>query len=331
MFYFTKKQTLSLGLGLISTMIILKIPLKIYRALTIPIFACTTLLLAGTLIPGLSHTVNGASRWLNLGFMTFQPAELAKLSLIIFLAKNMSRPGFGGLSSWSGLLSCLAPLGIFGSLLMMQPDFGTTFLLCLITFFMMFVGGLPLKFIFGAIGAGVLGIAFAIWQEPYRMSRVTSFLDPWASAQTGGFQIIQSYLSYYNGGLVGLGLGGSRQKLYFLPEAHTDFILSVIGEELGLIGVSFVIVIFAYITWTGFKITMAQTRNFEKLLAFGLTCLIGIQAAINMGVSMGLLPTKGMPLPFISHGSSSLMVFLWVVGILVRLNLESDQWHEKEK
>ena len=163
------------------------------------------------------------------------------------------------------------------------------------------------------------------------MARITSFLDPWESAQTGGFQIIQSYLGFYNGGLFGLGLGSSRQKLYFLPEAHTDFILSVIGEELGFVGVSFVICLFTYMVYLGFKITQKQTQNFNKLLAFGLTSLIAIQSSLNMGVAMGLLPTKGMTLPFISHGSSSLMVFLWVVAILARLNVESDKTYEQQR
>lgn len=330
LFFFPKRQSMNLLIGLASGLIILKTPLRVVSLLTIPIYIATALLLLGTLIPGLGHHVNGASRWLRIGSITFQPAEIAKISLIIFLAKNISRSTFKGLNTFPGLASCVAPLILYGTLLMLQPDFGSTFLLCTITFAMMFVAGLPLKIVVSTFFMGLLAIGVAIWQAPYRMARITSFLDPWESAQTGGFQIIQSYLGFYNGGLFGLGLGGSRQKLYFLPEAHTDFILSVIGEEMGLIGVSFVICIFAYIIWLGFKITNKQSENFPRLLAFGLTCLIAVQASINMGVAMGLLPTKGMTLPFISHGSSSLMVFLWVIAILARLNLESDHAHERK-
>ncbi|SME91049.1 putative lipid II flippase FtsW [Pseudobacteriovorax antillogorgiicola] len=330
LFFFPKRQLISLGLGVISGALLLKLPIRNIARLAFPGFILTTLLLVATLIPYFGHTVNGASRWLRWGMISFQPAELSKLVLILFLAKNLARPNFSGLHRLSGLLSCIFPLMVFSILLMLQPDFGTTFLLSLICFSMVFVCGLPIKLVASGLITGLLAIGIAIWQAPYRMKRITSFIDPWESAQSGGFQIIQSYLGFHNGGLLGVGLGGSRQKLYFLPEAHTDFILSVIGEELGLIGVSFIILLFGFMIWNGFKITERQTDIFAKLLAFGLTCLISVQATINMGVAMGLLPTKGMPLPFISHGSSSLVVFLWVVAILARLNYESDHLHERQ-
>ena len=317
-------------MGITSGLLILKLPLRYLSALTLPSFILTSFLLIGTLVPGIGHSVNGASRWIKIEFFSFQPAEIAKITLILFLAKNLSRSSFKGLKKFSAIGSCLAPLVVFSTILMLQPDFGSTFLLFAVTFLMLFVSELPLRLVFVSVLTGLLAIGIAIWQAPYRLARVTSFLNPWESAQTGGFQIIQSYLGFYNGGFLGLGLGGSRQKLYFLPEAHTDFILSVIGEELGFIGVSFVILVMSYILWMGFKITSQQVEPFRKLLAFGLTCLIGVQSAINMGVAMGLLPTKGMPLPFISHGSSSLMVFLWVVAILARLNIEAEHSHEQQ-
>jgi cell division protein FtsW len=328
-FYFLKKQSLSACLGLLSVLIITAIPLKWIERCNLPLFFLTTAFLWLTLTDSLGHNVNGASRWLNLGLVTFQPVELAKLSLILFLSKNLTRPRAREPNEWRVLLIYSIPVFCFGTALMLQPDFGSTLLLAGIAFLLLFVRGLPFRYVasFGLVC--IAAIALAIWQAPYRMARLMSFIDPWQSAHSGGFQIIQSYLGFYNGGLFGLGLGESRQKLYFLPEAHTDFILSVIGEELGFVGVIFVIAMFAYMTWLGFRITLLQKENFRKFFAFGLTSLIAIQASINMGVSMGLLPTKGMPLPFVSHGSSSLLVFLWVAALLAKLALEMDGHHDQ--
>ena len=204
---------------------------------------------------------------------------------------------------------------------MLQPDFGSTVIYVSISFFMLFVAGLPLRYILSALALGFLAVVAAILHAPYRLSRITSFLNPWDTIQTGGFQIVQSYLGFHNGGFWGAGLGESRQKLFFLPEAHTDFILSVIGEETGLLGVFLVVACFAYIAWLGLRITLLQVDTYRKLLGLGVSALISTQAIVNMGVAMGLLPTKGMSLPFVSFGSSSLLSFLILVGILAKLTV----------
>lgn len=328
-FHFPKRQSLASFMGMIAILIILRTPFKLIERLSFLIFLATSLLLLATLVPGLGHSVNGASRWIRLASMNFQPAELAKLSLILFMARNLTRKSAAGLSNLKSILPNLLPFIVFGSLLMLQPDFGSTFLLGLISFLMLFVAGLPWRYIALTTTLSLFGIVLAIWQAPYRLARLTSFIDPWASAQTGGFQIIQSYLSFFNGSFLGMGLGESRQKLYFLPEAHTDFILSVIGEELGFLGVSLIIFTYAFLTYSGFLVTKSQKNSYRKFLAFGLTALIAIQACINMGVAMGLLPTKGMPLPFISHGSSSLLVFLTTAGLLAKIALETENSNAK--
>ncbi len=330
-FHFVKRQGLVLVIGTLSGYCIYRLPLVGLSRLILPLFCTAVVLLLCTHIPLFSKTVNGASRWIKWGVINFQPAELVKLAVILLVAKNLSRPKFSGLNRWRGIMSSSVPLIVLIPILMLQPDFGTSLLLCLVVFTMLFVSGLSTRYVVASIGAGILAIGIAIWQAPYRMARIASFLDPWQSVKTGGFQIIQSYLGFYNGGMTGLGIGRSRQKLFFLPEAHTDFILSVIGEELGFLGVALVIGLFAFLVYLGLVITYRQHEIFQKLLAFGLTCLIAFQASINMGVAVGLLPTKGMPLPFISYGASSLLVFLWVVAILARLNTDTGKTHEIHK
>jgi cell division protein FtsW len=270
----------------------------------------------------------GAARWISLGGFRFQSSEIAKLALVFFLAKNMSRKGFDINQVKGGLAQNFIVFGLFAALMMRQPDFGSTALMGLVLVGMLFVAGLNWRYIAGAIGAAVLAAAAAIAVAPYRMARLTSFLDPWAEIKRGGFQIIQSYLAFQNGGFLGLGLGESRQKLFFLPEAHTDFILAVLAEELGFIGVTFLCLTFAYYCFLGFRIAFLQTKPFQMYLAFGLTSTIGFQAAFNMGVAMGLLPTKGIPLPFISSGASSMLMSLIATAFLLRLTT-SEHGHSK--
>lgn len=327
--YFVRRQTIFALVGFALIGILQWIPLRFLERLTLPLLLLCAALLIITMVPGLQHKANGAARWIKLGPLTFQPAELGKLALILFLAKNLSRPGVRIDRHPLMILPNLAVLGMFAALLMLQPDFGSTMVYAAITMMMLFVAGLPYRYIFVAATLGIIGIVAAILHAPYRLARITSFLNPWDTIQTGGFQIVQSYLGFHNGGFWGVGLGESRQKLFFLPEAHTDFILSVIGEETGLLGVFLVISCFAYLAWLGIKITALQTETYRKFLAVGLSSLISIQASVNMGVAMGLLPTKGMPLPFVSFGSSSLLSFLLMVGILAKLATNPDTSYAK--
>ena len=317
--FFVKKQALVAGAGFLLIAAIQVIPFKWIERITLPLFLVSIIGLILTLVPGFSREVNGASRWLKLGPVALQPAELVKLTFIMFLAKNLARPHYNTMS----LRSILPNLIVFSLLalpMMLQPDFGSTFLLFLVCFCMLYGSGMPLKFSIWGIVLAILGVVLAIIQAPYRMARLMTFLDPWKDLHKGGFQIIQSYLGFQNGGLLGVGIGDSRQKLFFLPEAHTDFIIAVIGEEFGLLGVSFVILCFCLLVTIGMSIAGKQRLIYRKFLGFGLTFLIAAQACINMGVATGLLPTKGIPLPFVSSGASSLIIFLIVIGLLSRLD-----------
>lgn len=321
---FFRKQALVAIAGFVLIWMLQKIPWAWIEKLTLAAYAFSLGTLALIFVPGMYLVGGGAARWLHLGGLTFQPAELAKLSLILFLAKNLGRPNCDLSRFWSGIFPNLLAFGLFAICLMKQPDFGSTVLMGALTISLLFVAGLPIRYLLAMAGVAVFGLVAGVLAAPYRMARLLSFLDPWAEVRGGGFQIIQSYVAFKNGGLLGTGLGESKQKLFFLPEAHTDFILSVIGEELGLIGILLLTGLFAYMCMIGVKVAFNQSSRYKSLLATGCTTLIGGQSALNMGVVMGLLPTKGMPLPFVSSGASSLLVFLVVTGILSRLAGDAD-------
>lgn len=319
-YLFLRKQSAIALLGFTMFFVARKIPAQWIKKVPLPMFIFGFLLLSVILIPGAYTKVGGATRWLNLPFIRFQTSEFAKLALILFLAKNLSRNSFDIRSFWRGVAPNIAFFAAFAFFLMLQPDFGTTALLGFITFSMLIVSGLAGRYIIGA-GIAALGLATtAIIIAPYRMKRILAFLDPWDQIKEGGFQIIQSYLAFQNGGMLGTGLGESKQKLFFLPEAHTDFILSVIGEEMGYLGVFLVVMTYLTLARLTFKITRNQKDPFFKYACFGLSLLISFQAILNMGVVTGLLPTKGIPLPFISNGSSSLLSFMSVICILLIAN-----------
>ncbi len=321
-FIFFRKQAVVAALCFIGIFVVGHLPIRWIDRLPLPLAGLAILSLSALFVPGLGTKVGGATRWLDIGGFRFQPSEIAKLALVLMLAKNLSRPRSVISSFKTGILPNILILALFIVLLIMQPDFGTASLLFLVTFIMLFAAGLPRRYIIGAALLGVCGLVIGIAAAPYRLRRLATYLDPWSEVRGSGFQIVQSYLAFQNGGLLGLGLGESRQKLFFLPEAHTDFILSVIGEELGILGVLLVCGLFAYFAWLGFRIAQQQKSNFYKFLAIGLTSLTCAQAAVNMGVTLGLLPTKGIPLPFVSNGASSLVVFLGAVAILARLSQE---------
>lgn len=324
-FVFIRKQGAVAVAGFVMMFAVAKIPMRVIERMALPLLLIAISLLALIFVPGVYKSGGGAARWISFGGFRFQTSECAKLALVFFLAKNLSRKGFDINSLKSGVLPNLAIFGCFALFMMKQPDFGSTVLMGLVLFGMLFVAGLDFRFILGSFALALTGVVAAIAVAPYRMARLTSFLDPWAEIKRGGFQIIQSYLAFQNGGFLGLGLGESRQKLFFLPEAHTDFILAVLAEELGFLGVTFLCLTFAYYCFLGFRIAFLQTKPFQMYLAFGLTSMIGFQGAINMGVAMGLLPTKGIPLPFISSGASSLLMSLVTTALLWRLTIHDKQ------
>ncbi len=329
-FHHLKKQALVAGLGFFAIFLTGHLPFKWIERSTIPLLVISIGLLALVHVPGLEGRAGGASRWLIVGGISIQPAELAKLALILFLAKNLSRPTSNLENFWQGVMPNLIIYGLLAALLMSQPDFGSTAFMLILTFLMLFIAGLPRRFILWFSFVGIGGLIAAVVAAPYRLARLLTFLDPWSKFKGSGFQIIQSYLGFQNGGLFGAGLGESRQKLFFLPEAHTDFILSVIGEELGLFGVLLICSLFSYLVYLGIQITRNQESNYRKFLAFGLTSMIATQATINMGVTMGVLPTKGITLPFVSNGSNSLLVFLGAIAILARISQESSRAHSEK-
>ncbi|MDE3269040.1 MAG: putative lipid II flippase FtsW [Pseudomonadota bacterium] len=302
-------------------MLIQHLPIAYLDRAPLILMGVALVLLSLLMIPTLAVKVGGAARWLQVMGLRFQPAELAKLALVFFIAKNISRHACN-LEKFAHVFQNVFPIALVCGLIMLQPDFGATVMLFTTCFLMLYVAGLNSRYLIFFLGNAVLFVAVAIIFSPYRFKRLTIFLDPWSQLQAGGFQIVQSYLAFQNGGLFGTGLGESKQKLFFLPEAHTDFIMSVIGEELGLLGVFFVWGLFFYISYLGFRVVSLTDNRFHRYLAFGITTLITCQALFNMGVVTGLLPTKGLPLPFVSSGSSSLLVFFIAAGVLARLAKE---------
>ena len=265
--------------------------------------------------------INGARRWLYLGPVGFQPSELAKLALLLFTATYLARRGaprsLAELWRPVGLVTC-----VFCGLFMLQPDLGTTISLLLMLSGLLVVAGVPLRTL---SAAGAIAVALggaAIWLEPYRRARILSFLNPWADAEGDGFQTVQAIIGIGSGGLTGHGLGASVQKINYLPEAHTDMILAIVGEELGLIGTTFVIGAFALFAFAGFRVALRCKDPFGKLVAAGATSLVCGQAAVNVAAVLGVAPLTGIPLPFVSYGGTSLVVLLAAVGILLNIAVD---------
>jgi cell division protein FtsW len=271
-------------------------------------------------VPGLGAKVRGAARWIRLGPLTLQPSEFAKLAMVIFLAYSLSRKQEKMKYFAIGFLPHMLIAGVFIVLIGKEPDFGTALTLTGIVFIMLLVGGTRLTYILVSF---CLGAPLAVWmvlRDPKKFSRILSFLDPWKYGQDVGYQLKQSLLAIGSGGLMGMGPGQSRAKLFYLPDAHTDFILSIFSEELGFLGVIVVLALFTLLVYRGLLVSLRAPDAFGSYLALGLTLLISLPACINMGVVSGILPTKGLSLPFLSYGGSSLLVNLLAVGILLNIS-----------
>ena len=320
-YFFAKKQAIAAGMGLVLIGLIQLVPFKLIERCNLLVLLLSLILLILVLIPGFGVKINGAYRWLRVfGVMNLQPSEVAKVSILLFLAKNMSRNTYDVKNFYLGVVPNVLVSLLLAGLIICQPDLGSAFMIVSVTFVLLYVSGIPKWQVFSSIGLGLGALAVAVIAAPYRMKRLTSFLRPWEEYSQGGFQIIQSWMAFKNGGLWGLGLGESRQKLFFLPEAHSDFIFPVIAEELGFFGVLFVILAFCYLCLLGFRVaSLHKNNNYYRYLAFGITVLIAIQALINIAVSTGTMPTKGISLPFISSGGSSLLIFMVLAGILMKL------------
>ncbi len=320
---FLTRQVMALGIGLVGMLIASRIPYQVYRRWTYPILGVVLLLLIAVFIPGVGSTQGGATRWIPVAGFNLQPSELAKLALVIYLAYSLEKkqPHIGTFSI--GILPHLIVVGLALSLILLEPDFGTTAVIAAILFAMMFVAGTRILHLGAIMAAAVPLAALVLMGAEYRRQRLMAFLDPWADQADSGFQIIQSWLAFHNGGLLGLGLGAGKQKLFYLPAAHTDFIFSVLGEELGLWGVLLTLTLFGLFIWRGVRLSERAPDLFGRLLGIGITFVIGLQAVINMMVVTGLLPTKGLTLPFVSYGGSAMISYLVMVGVLLNIGSQS--------
>jgi cell division protein FtsW len=324
-YYFLKRELLYFVIGLTALFVTKRIPYQIYTRYVYPVLGVTVVLMALCFVPGLSHEVGGASRWIRFGGFSLQPSEWAKLSVILFAAYLISKKGEKIRLFAKGYIPIILISGLFILMILGQKDLGSAVVLGLVIFIMLFVSGTRVHYIVGSISLALPALYFLIFSVSFRRKRILAFLDPWKYQMDQGFQVIQSFVAFKTGGLLGVGLGASKQKLFYLPEAHTDFIFSVFGEEFGLVGVLFVIALFILFVYRGMAIALKTQDAFGKFLAFGITTLIGVQTIINLGVVMGLLPTKGLALPFISYGGSSLVASLAAVGILLNVSTQAEE------
>lgn len=323
--YFAKRHGVYVVLGLILATFVVVVPISLWEKYSAHFLIVTLFLLVVVLIPGIGHKVNGSRRWLNLGVTMVQTSEIAKVCAIIFFASFFSRRYQELHFGWQGFLKPLLLVGVFVFLLLLEPDFGSSVVLTVTVISMMFIVGVRIfHFLLLIIIAGSGLAAIAIF-SPYRLERLKTFLDPWADPLNGGYQLTQSLIGFGRGEWMGLGLGNSLQKLFFLPEAHTDFIFAIIAEEFGLIGAIAIVGLFAALVTRIIlvaKNNLARGKVFAALATFGVAILFSFQVFVNVGVSSGLLPTKGLTLPFISYGGSSLLICCVLMAFVLRAQWE---------
>ncbi len=327
-FHYLQRQSILVFIGLVVAAVFFMVSLEHWERFSPLLLVIGFILLILVLIPGIGHEVNGSRRWLPLGITNFQASELVKLLVIIFLAGYLVRRIDEVRHTMGGFVKPLVILALLGALLMAEPDFGSTVVILGTALGMLFLAGVPLSrlIILFAIVAGLLAVLVVV--EPYRMARMTSFMDPWADPFGNGFQLTQALIAFGRGEWFGVGLGESIQKLFYLPEAHTDFIFSVLSEELGFVGGAFVILLFGLLVWRAFRIgnlALLNGQPFGGYLAFGIGIWVGMQAFINIGVNMGVLPTKGLTLPLMSYGGSSIVVMCMAMALLQRVYHEAKQ------
>lgn len=318
--FFIKKQVFFVTIGMVSMVLFSKIHFTMWRKLAYPILLVSVLLLCLLLIPGFGVRAGGATRWLRMGIVSIQVSELAKVAMVIFLADYLSR-------RWNHLSEIKLPFfipllvtGLVAFLIFRQPDYGTAVLIALITLIMLFLAGIKMRYLLSILALFIPLAILLLFMKGYRVERLVSYLDPWKDPLKSGFQIIQSFISFGSGGATGVGLGGGIQKLFYLPEPHTDFILAIIAEESGLVGVVMVIGLYAILIHRGLAISYRMEDFFGNLLAAGLTLVVAFGVMINIFGVMGLIPLKGIALPFLSYGGSSLLMSMVAVGILLNIS-----------
>lgn len=319
-FFFLKRQSLYALMGFAGMAVLMHVDYHVWKKWAVPLFLTCFFLMLVVFVPGIGGTAKGASRWIRLPGFNFQPSELAKVALIIYMAYSLEKRQDKLKQFMSGFFPYLLILGVFIAVLLAQHDMGAALTMFMVAIVMLFAAGTKVQYILGMGLVALPGVVFLVVTKAYRMRRITAFLDPWQDPTDAGFQIIQSWLALATGGVIGQGLGEGKQKLFYLPEAHTDFILSVLGEEMGFVGVIVIASMFLLLVQRSIRVAIAAEDNFGRFLAFGIAVLLGLEAFTNMAVVTGLFPTKGLALPFLSYGGSSLIISLCAVGILLNVS-----------
>jgi cell division protein FtsW len=326
--YFLLRHSLFLALALSAATAVFLVPVRLWQKAAPWFFAACVVLLVLVLVPGIGREVNGARRWLNLGIANMQPSELMKLAVVLYAADYTVRKHAVLKNFRRGLLPMLAVMLVVAWLLLREPDFGAFVVVAVSAFGVLFLGGMSGRHFSALLGMLGAGFVLLVLSSPYRMQRILGFMDPWSDAYGKGYQLSHALIAFGRGEWLGVGLGASVEKLHYLPEAHTDFLLAVIAEELGLLGVVAVIALFVWVVLRAFFIgrqAALRERHFPALVAQGIGIWIGFQALINMGVNMGLLPTKGLTLPLMSFGGSGLIVNCVAIAVLIRIDWENRQ------
>jgi cell division protein FtsW len=321
--HFFRRQVAAVAIGGVAMVLLSRLRLELFERAAYAVLFLAFVLVAAVLIPGVGVVRGGARRWVDFGPVACQPAELAKVAIVLYLARSITRKREHMYTVRLGILPHVIVVGLFALLIALQPDFGTAAMLGLIVVLMLYVGGARLMHLASMGLLAVGGLTLAILSASYRMKRVLAFLNPEEHSRDTAFQLWQSLIAFGSGGLGGAGLGGSKQKMFYLPEAHNDFIFALIGEELGLLGALLVLGLFGALVVRGFRIALQHPQPFGSLLAFGITASLALSAAVNIGVVLGLLPTKGLALPFLSYGGSAMVAVLAQVGILMALSREA--------
>ena len=319
-YIFFKKHLVAVAVGLALMLVVSRVRLDLLERWSSLMLPLCVLALLMVLTPGIGAERGGARRWIAFSGFSIQPSEFVKLGVVLFLARWISRHREVMHRFRTGVVPALVSVGVCSALILGQPDFGTAVILGLLLLLMLYVGGARPAHVLSLVLCGAIGMVIAVQLAPYRMRRLLAFLDPWQHSQDAGFQLVQSLIAFGSGGLSGVGLGQSKQKMLFLPEAHTDFIFALVGEELGLIGAAVVLALFVVVAVRGFRVAARHPDSFASLLAFGLTAVLILSAVVNVGVVLGLLPTKGLPLPFLSYGGSALLATMLEVGLLAALS-----------
>lgn len=326
-FHFLLRQAIYLFVGFVMAVVVMRIDSSVWERYSVFLLFVCLIMLVLVLIPGIGRVVNGSRRWLMLGPIGVQVSELAKITMILYVSGYLVRQQEQVRQDILGFVKPMLVLMVMAMLLLQEPDFGATVVIVITVMSMLFLIGVKLRYYIGLLILVGLSMAFLAVSSPYRMARLTAFLNPWADQFNSGYQLTQSLIAFGRGGWFGVGLGDSVQKMFYLPESYTDFIFAVLAEEFGLFGIFFVLLLYCVIIYRGLMIGYSAyctcRRQFAAFAAYGITFWLGLQAVINMGVNLGLLPTKGLTLPFLSYGGASLIVNCVVVALLLRIDHEN--------